>query len=154
VAEERLRRQALGLIFGFALQFLAGMTVNLFVTIPRVHPGSSGSNFFSRSLHALTWSLSGQGSWELAFHVYLGLPLVLGTIGLLAASGVAGHKAWIVASAVAVVFTLGAFFNGLAFVDFDKNANSMVMATAWLISVGSLVYACTRTTLTTKMQLR
>jgi hypothetical protein len=102
----------------------------------------------------LTWSLSGQGSWELAFHVYLGLVLVLGTIGLLVAAVVAATMRWIVTSAVAVVFTPGAFFNGLAFVDFAENANSMVMATAWLISVGSLVSVCLTTAPTAKVQPR
>jgi hypothetical protein len=138
--EERLRRQALGLLAGFALQFLLGTAVNLFVTIPTVHPGTRGSDFFARSGHALVWALSGRVSAALTFHVYLGLVLVLGTVGLLVAAVIARHRVWTVAAAVALVFTLAAFFNGLAFLDDNENANSMVMATAWLVSVGALVY--------------
>src|SRR5665213_1655489 len=111
---ERLRRQGTGLLCGYALQFLAGMLLNLFVTIPNTHPGSTGSEYFSRSAHSLGWTLSGGGGWELAFHVYLGLLLVVGSISLFIFAMQIHNKSWSIAGGIAAVLTLGAFFNGLS----------------------------------------
>lgn len=136
----KLRRQSIALLVGYALQFLAGMSLNLFVTIPSKHPGSSGNNYASRSWHSLLWTLAGHGGWALAFHVYLGILLALGSVSL-GISALAQHnKNWAMVGSIAAVFTLGAFFNGLSFVDFNKNISSMIMAICWLVAVGVLVF--------------
>src|ERR1700676_3641916 len=132
---DRFRKQAAGLLVGYVLQFLAGMLLNLFITIPSTHPGSSGSEFFSRSSHSLVWALSTHGGWELAFHAYLALVLVLGSFSLFIRAVIAHNKDWSIAGGVAALFTLGAFFNGLSFVNYNKNVSSMIMATCWLIAV-------------------
>jgi hypothetical protein len=138
----KLRRQAIGLLAGYALQFLAGMLLNLFVTIPTKHPGDSGSNYLARSWHSLVWTLSGHGGWELAFHVYLGCLLVVGSISLFTGAAIRHNTKWLVAGGVAALFTIGAFFNGMSFIDFNKDISSMIMATCWLAAVSSLVAAC------------
>jgi uncharacterized membrane protein YhaH (DUF805 family) len=135
----KLRLQAIGLLIGYGLQFLAGMSLNLFVTIPSTHPGSTGSNYFSRSLHSLDWILSDKGGWGLAFHVYLGLLLVLGSISLCIKALHQHDKNWALAGGIAALLTIGAFFNGLSFVDFNKNISSMIMAICWLGTVGALI---------------
>jgi hypothetical protein len=134
----KLRLQAIGLLVGYALQFLAGMLLNLFVTIPATHPGSSGSNYFSRSGNSLTWTLGGHGGWELTIHVYLGVLLILGSSSLFVKALVLHDKKWAVLGGTAALFTIGAFFNGLSFMDFNKNISSMIMATCWLVAVGAL----------------
>ena len=141
---DNVRPQAIGLLFGYGLQFLAGMLLNLFVTIPSKHPGSSGSNYFSRSSHSLIWALSGSGGWELAVHVYLGLLLVIGSLSLFIRAVALHNKRWSIAGGVAALFTLGAFFNGLSFIDFNKDFSSMIMATCWLVAVGALFVGIAR----------
>ena len=139
-----LRRQSFGLLGGYVLQFLAGMLVNLFVTIPSNHPGSNPSNYFSGGLHGLGWVLAGHGGWELVFHVYLAVLLVFGSICLFVRALVQHDNNWTIAGGAAALFTLGAFFNGLSFITYNHNINSMIMATCWLLAVGSLLFALFR----------
>jgi hypothetical protein len=144
VDSSKLRRQSIGLLAGYILQFLAGMLLNLFVTIPAAHPGSSGTDYVGRSWHSLVWSLSIHGGWELAFHVYLAVLLVFGSTSLFVFAYIQRDKNWSIAGGVAALFTLGAFFNGLSFIDFNQNISSMIMATCWLVAVGALVIALVR----------
>jgi hypothetical protein len=137
--EAQLRRHTYGLIIGFALQFLIGMSLNLFVTLPSSHPGTSGNNYFTRAWHGLVWSLSGRGGFALTAHIVLGIFLLLGCVGLFA-RGMRLHRSlWAWTGSIAALFTLGAIFNGLSFVNFNHNISSMIMATCWLIAVGSLI---------------
>jgi hypothetical protein len=131
----KIRRQAIGLLVGYALQFMAGMVLNLFITLPKTHPGSTGPEYLSRSLHSLAWTLSGHGGWALAFHVYLGMVLILGSISLLISARLIHSRGWSWVGAITLLFTMGAFFNGLSFVDYNKNISSLIMASCWLISV-------------------
>ncbi len=124
----------------YVLQFLAGMILNLFVTLPAKHPGSVGSNYFARSWHSLVWSLSGGGGWQLATHAGIAVLLVLGSTALFVKALIWHDKTWSIYGGIAALFTLGAFFNGMSFVDFNKNISSMIMATCWLAAVGSVMY--------------
>jgi hypothetical protein len=140
----KLRRQSSGILAGYMLQFVAGMLLNLFVTIPSTHPGSSGKDYFTRSWHSLVWTLSSHGGWQLAFHVYLALFLVLGSISLFVRAYLQHDKNWSIAGGVAALFTIGAFFNGLSFIDFNKNISSMIMAVCWLAAVSALIFGLVR----------
>ena len=140
----KIRLQAIGLLFGYGLQFLAGMTINLFVSLPKSHPGTSGNEYFSRSSHSLWWALSGGGNWALTVHAYLALGLVVGSLSLLIRAAVYKSKEWKWAGGVAALFTIGAFFNGLSFIDYSQDFSSMIMASCWLVAVGSLVYGLIR----------
>src|SRR5665213_2027922 len=140
----KLRRQATGLLIGYSLQFLLGMLLNLFVTLPKTHPGSSGKEYISSSSHGLVWALSGAGGWQLTIHAVLALLLVVGSLPLVISSVASKSKNWIWASSIAAFFTIGAFFNGLSFIDYNHDVSSMIMAICWLIAVGSLVYGLTR----------
>lgn len=135
----KLGRQGIGLLVGYILQFLAGMTLNLFVTIPSNHPGSAGSNYFARSWHSLMWSLSGHGGWVLSFHVILALLLVVGSISLFIFALISHDKIWSITGGVAALLTLGAFFNGMSFIDFNKDLSSMIMAVCWIGAVAALI---------------
>jgi hypothetical protein len=141
---QSLRFHAGGLLIGYGLQFLAGMTLNLFKTLPKNHPGSTGKEFFSRSSHSLVWALSSNAGWALNTHAYLALVLIIGSIALFIRSLVFKNKQWVWASAIAAFFTLGAFFNGLSFVDYNHNLNSFIMAVCWLAAVSSLAYGLVR----------
>lgn len=142
----KLHLQSIGLLIGYGLQFLAGMLLNLFVTIPTNHPGRNASNYFSGGLHGLVWALAGHGGWELSFHVYLAVLLVFGSVSLFIRAVVERNKNWSIVGAIAALFTIGAFFNGLSFINYNHNISSMIMATCWLGAVGSLVFGVARLT--------
>ncbi|MGH7195845.1 MAG: hypothetical protein ACREGA_03640 [Candidatus Saccharimonadales bacterium] len=134
-----LRGHALGLLTLLGLQFLAGMTLNLFINLAAARPGTSGGNYFIRDWHSLVWALSGSGGAALAIHAYLALAIVLGCLALLIRGLKLHDKIWAWAGGVAALFTIGALFNGLSFLDYNQDFSSMIMASAWLIAVGSLI---------------
>jgi hypothetical protein len=136
--------QAFGLLFGYGLQFLVGILLNLFVTLPASHPGSTGNEYFARSAHSLIWAFSGTGGWELALHAYIALGLVLSSAALFIRSLKQHNRRWEIAGGIAAFFTLGAFFNGLSFVNYNEDVSSFIMATCWLIAVGALVVGLVR----------
>lgn len=137
---KRVNRQAIGLLVGYALQFLAGMTLNLFVTVSNNHPGVNANNYFVGDAHGLVWALSGRGGTALAVHVYIAVALVLGSLGLLIASIQLKSKVWIWCSSIAFLSTIGALFNGLSFINYNHDFSSMIMASCWLLAVAALIY--------------
>jgi hypothetical protein len=142
---EKFRLQALGLLIGYALQFLAGMVLNLFWKTPSTKLLCQESNYFSRSFHNLIWILKDKGGWELSFHVYLGILLVVGSLSLLVKAMVAHNQKWIISGGIASLLTVAAFFNGLSFIDFSKNISSMIMAVCWLGAVCALLVIVIKT---------
>jgi hypothetical protein len=139
-----LRTHAKILLILFAVQFLAGMLLNLFVTLPKVHPGTSGDNYFSQSWASLVWTLSGGGGWTLAVHASIAVALLIGTIALFVRTLSWPGRGWRWGSGIAALFTLGALFNGLSFADYNQDFSSMIMATCWLIAVTAVVIPLTR----------
>jgi hypothetical protein len=139
----RLRVQTVFLLWIFGLQFLAGMILNLFVELPKTHPGAGGE-YFSSSWASLLWALGGGSGWALAVHTWLALLLFLGTLLLFLRSLVAGGQGWRWPSGIAALLTLGAVFNGLSFADYGEAFSSMIMASCWLVAVALLVFALIR----------
>ncbi|MEO8906465.1 MAG: hypothetical protein ABI310_00180, partial [Microbacteriaceae bacterium] len=78
----------------FAVQFLAGMLLNLFVTLPKVHPGSSGENYFARSWASLLWALGGGGGWTLLVHASIAIALLILTLTLFIRSFSPRGRGW------------------------------------------------------------
>jgi hypothetical protein len=134
-----LRTHAKILLILFAVQFLAGMLLNLFVTLPKVHPGTSGDNYFTQSWASLVWTLSGGGGWALAVHASIAVALLIGTIALFVRTLSPRGRGWRWGSGIAALFTLGALFNGLSFADYNQDFSSMIMATCWLVAVTAVV---------------
>ena len=64
------------------IQFLLGMAVNLFVTIPTDHPGARPAEYFSGVVQSVTWAIL-HGHALLILHASLGLLLVISAFGLL-----------------------------------------------------------------------
>jgi heme A synthase len=127
---------ALGLLIALLVQFGLGMYVNLFSHIPLTHPGHAAKNFFAGSYHSVAWAeTSAQAPLILAFHAGLGLLLVLGSLWL-AVLAIRGHRAGFVWAAVlGALFILGAGFNGASFLNYNKDANSYVMALLFAAAV-------------------
>jgi heme A synthase len=130
------RGWAFGLLIALLVQFALGMYVNLFAYIPLNHPGHGATNFFAGSYHSVAWAeTSAHAPLILAFHAGLGLLLVLGSLWL-AVLAIRGRRAGFVWAAVlGALFILGAGFNGASFLNYNKDANSYVMALLFALAV-------------------
>jgi hypothetical protein len=130
------RGWAFGLLVALLVQFGLGMYVNLFADIPLHHPGHGANNFFTGSYHSVAWAeTSPHAPLILAFHAGLGLVLVVGSLWL-AALAIRGRRAGFVWAAVlGALFILGAGFNGSSFLNYNKDANSFVMALLFAAAV-------------------
>jgi hypothetical protein len=129
-----IRPMLLGAIVLVLCQASIGMAVNLYVTVPRRHPGARPSNYFSGSYRSVTWAIA-HGAATLAIHATLGLVLVIAVIG------VAIHAIRVRRTAVAIwsvlggLFVVGAGFNGSSFLDFNDNISSLIMALLGFASI-------------------
>ncbi len=94
----------------------------------------------------MIWALSNHGGWELSVHVYLAVLLVLGSVSLFVSAVTVRNKNWSITGAIAALLTMGAFFNGISFINYNHSISSMIMATCWLGAVGSLVFGITKFT--------
>ena len=130
------RGWAFGLVIALLVQFGLGMYVNLFAHIPLNHPGHRAENFFAGSYHSVAWAeTSPHAPLILAFHAGLGLLLVPGSLWL-AVLAIRGRRAGFVwAAALGALFILGAGFNGASFLNYNKDANSYVMALLFAAAV-------------------
>src|ERR1700682_145775 len=124
---EQLRNQFLGTLIFLVIQFLLGMAVNLFVTIPTNHPGANPPEYFSGVVQSVTWAIL-HGHILLILHASLGLLLVLNAIGLLAASIRERSKDLIWVSSLGLFGVLAAGFNGGSFLNYNQDFSSMIMA--------------------------
>lgn len=122
------------LMLGFlVIQFVIGMTLDIFIKLPNSHPGTTGS-FLSRSLHGYAWAITNGGGVALTIHVAIATILVLGSIATLGFSIAAKRKAWIIASSFGLVGVWLAFLNGLEFINTNVDKHSMAMAMAFMIA--------------------
>jgi hypothetical protein len=125
----------LGAILLVLVQAGLGMVSNLYVTVPTHHPGAHPANYFTGSLHSVTWVIA-HGAATLAVHTTLGLALVVFVVGTAVHALRLRHRAiggWSVLGALLVI---GAGFNGASFLDFDQNINSLIMALLALAAIG------------------
>ena len=115
-----VRRTSLGMMVALLVQFVIGMAVNLYDTVPsRDHGGGA--------LTAIGRALSG-GPAALAIHAGLGLVILVGTIALVARSVLSRRPALIGLSVVTLLAILGAVSSGAAYVNKADNGSSMGMA--------------------------
>src|ERR1700682_4381895 len=70
-------RRTLGFVLAMlVVQFVLGMTVTLFVTIPTNHPGANPPEYFGGVVTSVTWAILQGGLW-MTLHAALGLVLVV-----------------------------------------------------------------------------
>ena len=129
----------LRITFLFALvmliaQFLLGMAVNLFVTIPDQHPGANPPEYFSGVAQSVTWAIV-HGHILLAIHAAFGLVIVLAALGTLV-QAIGNRRRGIVVSAVfGFIGVLAAGFNGGSFLNYNQDFSSMLMAAGFAVAV-------------------
>lgn len=143
VERERLPGQVL-LTVNFAAcllllaQYLLGMVVNLYVTLPGRHPGASAANYFAGAASGLAWVIADGPAWA-AVHAAFGLALVLAALAGLALTWRVGSRPATLISAIGALAILGAGFNGASFIDYGHAFSSMIMAGLWAVALACYV---------------
>lgn len=122
-----LRRASFAALVLLLIQFVLGMYVNLYVTVPK---GDQGGG--------LGKAISG-GPASLSIHAVLGLLLALSAIGLLVQSVMARYWGVFAAAVIALVAIIGAVFSGTGFVN-QGGQDSASMTMAVLAGVAMLCY--------------
>jgi hypothetical protein len=134
-----VRGATLGLLVGLIVQFLAGMWVNLFVTIPDQHSGAKPDEYFSGSFQSVVWAITQSGLPALVFHAVLGLLLVVGSASLAVQVRRLRRRSLTIAAVLGFLLVLGAGFNGASFLDFGEDFSSMIMATLFALALACYV---------------
>jgi hypothetical protein len=126
------------------IQFLLGMAVNLFVTIPTDHPGANPPEYFGGVVTSVSWAILHGGLW-LTLHAVWGLLLVLAALGtLVQAIGLRGGGR-ITLAALGFVGVLAAGFNGGSFLNYHADFSSMLMAVGLALAMSAYVALLYRT---------
>src|SRR5215471_12504152 len=128
-----LRTASAAMVVLLLAQFLLGMAVNLFVKIPRNHPGARPSEYFSGAPQSVVWALSAGPFW-LILHASLGLLLLLAAAALLALAIASRWRGPIIAAVVGLLAVLAAGFNGASFLNYDEDVSSMIMSAAFAVA--------------------
>ena len=134
-----LRRMMGGMLIAFAVQFLLGMLVNLFVQIPAHHPGV-GDGYFGGAVPVVAWALL-HASPALRLHVLLGIILGLGGLAVLVRAITLHRPEWIWAGAVALFGLLASAGNGISFLIFGRQFSSFFMALGFTVAAAAYVAA-------------
>lgn len=116
------------------VQFLVGMLVNLYVTVPAVHPGTNADNYFAGVAQGVAWAL-GHSMFNLRLHVIIGLLLFLDALALVVFAINSRRRAWIVSSVVGLLGIMAAGFNGASFMNYGHDFSSLFMSIGFLITV-------------------
>ena len=132
-------RPTLGFAIGMLLvQYLLGIAVNLFVTIPTDHPGANPPEYFGGVVTSVSWAIL-DGGLLLTLHAVWGLILLLGAIGTLVQAIRLGGGARVTWSAVGLFGVLAAGFNGGSFLNYNQDFSSMLMAIGWALGMTAYV---------------
>ncbi len=140
IADRHLRRLTAWMLWLLLAEFLLGMSVNLFVSLPSAHPGAGAPDYISGLLRGLGWAL-GRGVLLLRLHVALGLLLVGGGTALLAIALLRRLHPITALTAAGWIGVTGAAFNGGSFINYGKSFSSMLMATGFALAATSYVLA-------------
>jgi FtsH-binding integral membrane protein len=130
------------------IQYLLGMVVNLYVTIPGHHPGVGAQNYFAGLASGLAWVIPDGPAWAAA-HAAFGLALALVASACVALTWGKSSRMATVTSVLGALAILGAGFNGMSFLNYGHDFSSMIMAGLW-----GLALACYVTGLLLAIQLR
>lgn len=120
------------------VQFLLGITVNIFVKLPLAHPGANAADYFVGITPALSWAVAREWPW-LSLHVVIGTLLVVSSITALPPALRSRRTAVIFFSVLGAVGALSAAMNGAAFVMYGQDWSSMLMAASFAVALGAVI---------------
>ena len=130
-------RRTLGFALGMLIvQFMLGMAVNLFVSIPSNHPGANPPEYFGGVVTSVRWAILHGGLW-LTVHALWGLLLVLAALGTMVQAIRIGGRVRITFAVLGFIGMLGAGFNGGSFLNYHEDFSSMLMATGFALGLSS-----------------
>jgi hypothetical protein len=135
---ERMRTGYFVLFLILVAQFLLGMAVNLFVTIPTSHPGANPPEYFSGVADSVTWAVL-HGPVLLQAHAALGLLLVLFSVNSLAQAIQVRTRRVVVPVSFGLLGVVGAGFNGGSFLNYNQDFSSMIMASFFAVAAVSYI---------------
>jgi hypothetical protein len=136
----QIRTGVLVTIVLLVAQFLLGMAVNLFVTIPKNHPGSNPPEYFSGVVQSVTWAVA-NSHVLLQSHAGLGLLLVVASIGVLVRAIQSRQRGLIISAMFGFIGIVGAGFNGGSYLNYHGDLSSMLMSAGFAIAVVSYMVA-------------
>jgi hypothetical protein len=116
------------------IQYLLGMAVNLYVTIPGRHPGAGARDYFTGAASGVAWVISDGPAWAAA-HAALGLALVVAALASIELTRRQGSRGATAASVLGALAITGAGFNGASFVNYGHDFSSMIMAGLWALAL-------------------
>jgi hypothetical protein len=130
--QNQLNKQGIGMLVSLSVQYLLGLTTNLFVQFPQSENASV--------LWKFAWT-----QLPLALHIIVGLLLFIGSIALLIRAIILKDKPWIKASAIGLVAILIAGVSGAIFVPTQSAIYSYVMGITFIVAflsyTGGLYYS-------------
>jgi hypothetical protein len=130
----RLRGLTIVILFLLAIQFVLGMTANLFVTVPSNHPGANPPDYFSGLVHSVAWAVTSSPLW-LLLHAILGLLLLVLAVIFIIAAIVARKGGWIAVAIIGFIGVMSAGFNGGSFLEYNYDINSFFMAVSFIVAM-------------------
>ncbi len=133
---ERVRTGYFVLLIVLLVQFVLGMAVNLFVTIPKDHPGANPPEYFSGVAQSVTWALL-HGSPLLVLHAALGLLLAIFSVNLLVQGIQSRSRRLLLPAIFGAIGVIVAGLNGGSFLNYNEDFSSMIMAVAFAVAVVS-----------------
>jgi hypothetical protein len=116
------------------IQYLLGMAVNLFVTLPGQHAGAGARDYFAGAASGLAWVIPHGPAWAAA-HAAFGLALVLAALAGIASARGQGSRMATATSVLGALAIVGAAFNGLSFLNYGHAFSSMIMAGLWALAL-------------------
>src|SRR5215472_8683906 len=137
-ASRNFRAASIAVLLVLLAQFLIGMAVNLFVQIPRNHPGARPTEYFSGAAQSVAWAVSAGPFWLLV-HASLGILIVVAAAVLLAMAIAARRRGPIIAAVVGLFAVVAAGFNGASFLNYDEDFSSMLMSAAFAVAVAAYI---------------
>jgi hypothetical protein len=118
------------------------MAVNLYAVVPAHHEGANPSNYVGGSLKSVSWAIA-HGAVILAVHAILGLLLVVFVVDVAYRATKQARRSVTTWAILAGLFVIGAGFNGVSFLDFNKAVSSLLMAIltfAAIVCYGAILF--------------
>ena len=135
--ERSVKIAAFAMLLLLCVEFIAGMLANLFIEVPRSHPGAEATEYFAGLVQAVIWVVGARHLGILVFHASLGLLLAAGSLAVILLAIRTGRRSWIVTAILGWFGVFAAGFHGVSFLDYGHDFSSFIMSTAFLLALVS-----------------